>query len=176
VAGVLGANLLRHFVLDLDFTGRVVRLHADTAALPDVLRDGGVRLGREHGTGPRLLAALLVDGAHVDAVVDTGADRTYLPLATGAEVVRYTAERQGTGPGGAKAVEVVVRGVTTASVGPEPLPLTGYVRRRGHPGLLGMDALAAERLVLAWHGRRLARIAGDPPPLQLVDAARASAP
>ncbi len=172
VAGVLGANLFRHFVVELDLGERSLRLHdAPPAALADVL-DAGVRLRRERGVGPRLVAELVVDGAAIDVVVDTGADKTYLPLTTGEVEARYTAERQGTGPGGARLTEVVIRAVDGATIGGRPVPLRRYLYRRGRPGLLGMDALAFTRVLVDAPGRRLAWVEGPAPPLLVGEEAR----
>jgi hypothetical protein len=177
VAGVLGANLFRHFVVDLDAGERALRLHAADAVqdlggdVAEMLREG-VALRRERGVGPRLVAALEVDGVALDVIIDTGADRTYLPLTTGAVEARYTAERQGTGPGGARLTEVVIRGVVTATIGGRALPLRRYLYRRARPGLLGMDALQFTRVVVDAPGRRLAWVPGAPPPLLVGDEAR----
>jgi predicted aspartyl protease len=151
VAGVLGANLLRHFVVDFDFGGATFRLHPEG----DVPAEGGARLRRENGFGPRLLATLEVDGAPIEVVIDTGADRTYLPLTSGAELQRYMTEHQGTGPGGATAMEIVVRAVGSATVDGLELPVHTYVQRKGRPGLLGMDALRGGRVWVDVPGRRL---------------------
>ncbi len=172
VVGILGANLLRHFVVDLDRAGAALRLHADTAALPVALQRG-VRLGREHGLGGRRVAPLEVDGARRTVVIDTGADRTYLRAGTGAVLARYAGERRGTGPGGARAVEVVIRSVETATLRGMPLPLRDYVVRRGSPGLLGMDALGAARVVIDMRRGRLARVEGVAPPFATVLEGRA---
>jgi hypothetical protein len=117
----------------------------------------------------------VVDGAPIDVVVDTGADRTYLPLDSGDELARYAAQRQGTGPGGASPVEVVIRGVESATVGGRALPLRRYVHRRGRPGLLGMDALGVARVVVDSPRRRLAWRDGAPAPFVLPDDARRAA-
>jgi len=165
VAGVLGANLLRHFVTDLDRGAGALRLHVTPpAALEGALAEA-VPLRRERGTGPRLVGTLVVDGSVVDVVLDTGADRTYLPLTTGEEEARYSAERQGTGPGGARVTEVVLRRVETATLGGRVVPVARYVFRKGRPGLLGMDALAFTRVLVDGPGRRLAWTAEPAPPL-----------
>ncbi len=170
VAGVLGANLLRHFVTDLDRGAGALRLHATAPAGLEAALAASVPLRRERGTGPRLVASLVVDGAPVDVVVDTGADRTYLPLTTGEEEARYAAERQGTGPGGARLTEVVIRRVGAATLGGRAVPVARYVYRKGRPGLLGMDALAFVRVAVDGPGRRLAWVAEPAPPLAVTPA------
>lgn len=172
VAGVLGANLFRHFVVELDAGERSLRLHDPDAAASRDLLASAVRLRRERGVGPRLVARLDVDGGTVDVIVDTGADQTYLPLTTGAELARYSAERQGTGPGGARVAEVLIREVRHAAIDGRALPLRRYIYRRGRPGLLGMDALRFTRLVVDARGRRLAWVEGAAAPLPVVDEAR----
>ncbi len=171
VAGILGANLFRAFVVDLDFARGRLHLRED---VPTGFADGVV-LRRERTVGPRLLAPLEVDGERVDVVIDTGADRTYLPLESGEEVARYAAERQGTGPGGATAVEVVIRAVDHARIAGRPVPLRRYVYRRGRPGLLGMDALGVSRVVLDARARRLAWEDGPTPSFPPPDEARRTA-
>lgn len=148
VAGILGANLFRHFAVAFDFP-------AETLTLRRERTKAGARLRREGVVGPRLVAALLVDGVAVDAVVDTGADQTYLPLTTGPVKLSYSAMRRGTGPGGSIAVTVVVRGIEAATVDGAAIPLTQYMEREGDAGLLGMDALGQGRLVVDFRGRRL---------------------
>lgn len=150
VAGVLGANLLRHFAVALDRDAGTLGLH------PSAGEDGGAPLRRERGTGPRLVATLELDGVPVRAVVDTGADRLYLDTEVGEVVRRWDSVRQGTGPGGEIATEVVLRRVGQVRLHGEPLPVDRYVERRGRVGLLGMEAFAGRsRVVVDFPGRRL---------------------
>lgn len=144
-SGILGANLLRHFAVTLD-------ARSITLATPDPAR-AGVRVRREHGVGPRLVAELEVDGQVVPVVVDTGADFTYLPLTTGEVLAAYEGPRLGTGPGGRRIVKVVVHRVDAARLGAHPVPLSSYHEREGRVGLLGMDVLGQGTLVVDFVAR-----------------------
>ncbi|MFZ5479750.1 MAG: retropepsin-like aspartic protease [Myxococcota bacterium] len=148
VAGILGANLFRHFTVAIDFRGGRARLLRERV-------EGGARLARERLVGPRLVARMTVEGERVRAIIDTGADRTYLPLEVGEEVLRYEGVRQGTGPGGSRKVEVVVRRVRDARVGEVAVPLEGYLAWDGDVGLLGMDVLGEGVVAVDFPGRRL---------------------
>lgn len=164
VVGVLGSNVLRHFRLDLE---EALRLERDAVERPE--HAGSLR--PEAGFGPRREAKLDVDGTRLLVVIDTGADRTYLPLHQGEELSRYTGRKLGTGPSGGVEMEIVFRSVHDATIGPLVLNLSSYVERAGRPcgsadwlpeawrtgpcpfvpdasraGLLGMDALGGARL------------------------------
>ena len=141
-AGVLGSNVLRHF--SVEFTDDDVTL--------STTRVEGERLRR---WGVRLVATLSVDGVDVPVVVDTGADHAYLPLASAHPVQVYAAVREGTGPSGEVAVEVIVHTVGDARVGDLDLPLRTWIEREGRIGLLGIDAFTGRRVVVDFVGRRL---------------------
>jgi hypothetical protein len=177
VVGILGANVLRHFAAEFAFAEGELRLRreAEGDGSEGSGVDASIRLRRERGVGPRLVAPLVVDGARVDVVIDTGADRTYLPLTTGEELLRYAGRRHGTGPGGGTPIEVVIRGVTEATLGREPVALYRYVFRRGRPGLLGMDVLAMRRLVVDGPRKRLRWDAGAAPVFRRPAEARKAA-
>ncbi len=157
IAGILGANLFRSLVVDFRFAERTLLLGREGSG-------EGARLRWERGVGPRLIADLVVDGTHIAAVVDSGADRTYLPLVTGPELQRYEGARQGTGPAGAVTVEVVIRGVDAATIDGERVELSRYIFRAGRTGLLGMDVLGRARVVVDARRRRLRWEQGDAPP------------
>lgn len=157
VAGILGANLFRTFVVDFHFAEATLHLGREGSA-------EGVPLRWERVFGPRLVADLVVDGVTIPVVIDSGADRTYLPLTTGPELARYQGARQGTGPAGSVTVEVVMRGVEAANIDGYELPLRRFVYREGSPGLLGMDALGRTRLVVDGRHRRMRWEEGDAPP------------
>lgn len=170
VVGVLGSNVLRHFRLDL---GAELRLERDEVERPS----GAATLRPELGLGPRRVATLDIDGARVTVVIDTGADRTYLPLDDGAELARYTGRKQGTGPTGGVEVEIVFRSLRDATIGPLDLQIASYVERPKRPcgtaawlptawrtggcpftpdfaryGLLGMDAMGTGHLRIDYRG------------------------
>lgn len=171
VVGVLGSNVLRHFRLRLRYHAHELWLERERVARPD----GAARLRPEGGFGARRVGRLHVNGQAVTVVVDTGADRTYLPLDSGVVTDRYTARQLGTGPSGGRTVEIVFHAAKDVTLGDTPLHLGSYVerRRRGclpvdwswlpdtwtegpcpfvvdgwRDGLLGMDALGGEDLVL----------------------------
>lgn len=148
VAGVLGANLLRHFVVELDLDDERLALRAGGGR-------EGMPLRREWGIGPRLIVEVEVGEARARAVVDTGADHTHLPLTEGPVIRRYRGERRGTGPTGRMEVEVVIRGAPVVTVGGVPLPLAWYIESEHSPGLLGLDALAGRRVEIDFPHRRL---------------------
>lgn len=153
VVGVIGANLLRHFALELDAPESGVgppalRLRRDRQTV------AGLRLRPERGIGPRLVVRLEVEGERLDAVVDTGADRTYLPVTSGEVVARWRGLRSATGDGAPRAVEVEERGGDVQMDG-APSPVSRWIVRDGD-ALLGMDALGAgAMLVVDWPARRL---------------------
>lgn len=180
VVGVIGSNLLRHFRLELRFNDGTMTLDRDRVPRPE----GAATLHPEAGFGPRRTTHLDVDGTRVPVVVDTGADRTYLPLHQGQELSRYVGVRQGTGPNGAVEMEVVFRSVEEVKAEPLVFPIHSYVERprkacfpdgpawlpdawlkgecpltsdAGRAGLLGMDALGGDHLILDYRDRWLWR-------------------
>lgn len=160
VAGVLGADLFRRFVLELDLASGRMWMRPRSAGSGE-----GARLSRERGVGQRLIAPLVVDGVDAPAIVDTGADQTYLGLQSGPVLQRYQGTRRGSGPSGSVPVEVVIRGVGEASIDGLPIALPSYIHRVGDVGLLGMNALDRETLVvdsphrrLRWSGERVDRL------------------
>jgi hypothetical protein len=167
VAGVLGDDLLRHFVLDFDFVTGTLWLRPAAAGSTK-----GARLHREAGIGRRLVAPLVVDGTSAPAIVDTGADQTYLSLQTGPVVQRYEGVRKGSGPTGSVPVEVVIRGVEQAALDDRAIDLDSYIYRVGDVGLLGMDALGRPHLEVDGPHRRLRWTDGDRPALPTPDEGR----
>ena len=150
VAGVLGANVLGRFVLEIDPAAATVRL-LDPAVEGLVEGPGVLRLRRERGVGSRLRLPLQVDGRTIWPLIDTGATRTHLdarrldlPLLT---------EREGlaraSGPGG-EAVQTFrvheARAVQLAGRELGPLRVIDRRRPAGVPGLAGQDVLAQFRL------------------------------
>lgn len=83
IAGLIGADLLSHFDLDLDVAGGTALLYAPGCAEP-AQRPGwhaahAVRLLR---VGDRLVGPAMLDGHSVSALVDTGARGRVVGLAT----------------------------------------------------------------------------------------------
>ncbi len=144
VAGIMGANLLRHFALELDDGAARLRRHRITV--------GGARLRPERGLGPRLVVDVRAGAVRTTAVVDTGADRTYLPVAEGPVVDTWRGTRSATG--GQRVVEVEERGGAVVLDG-MPAAIGRWIVHDDN-GLLGMDALGAGTLlVVDWPARRL---------------------
>jgi hypothetical protein len=147
VGGILGANLLRHFALELRPTEARLRRSRRTV--------GGVAVRRERLGSPRLVVELRAAEVVHRAVVDTGADRTYLPGEAGTLVSRSRGFRRGTG-GSGRLVEVLERS-GPLSLGGVPLGEATWIAREGSP-LLGMDLLGSgEELVVDWRAGRLVR-------------------
>lgn len=143
VAGIVGANVLRHFALELD--ARAARLRRGRVTV------GGARLRPEGVVGPRLVVEVRAADVRTAAVVDTGADRTYLPVRVGPVVDTWRGTRSATG--GQVTVNVEERGGTVLLDG---MP-AGIDRWIVHDdALLGMDALGGvDLLVVDWPARRL---------------------
>ena len=136
--GVLGADLLRRFAVRIDFEGGELELVRGPRSRADGLR---LRLTKERGSA-RLLVPVAIDGEPpILALVDSGADRTYLPGRAGAVVERWPGVRRGTG-GAPVRVEVEVREGVLVLGG--ALRVEGrWIVRDAVPGLLGVDLLRA---------------------------------
>ena len=145
VDGILGANVLRHFALEVDTRAGTARLRRARQTV------GGARLRRERWGSPRKVVVLEAGGARHRAVVDSGADRTYLPGSGGTLLRRAPGVRHGTG-GAGRVVTVEERhgGVLLEGI---PLGEATWIAREGTP-LLGMDLLG-ERFVIDLRGGRL---------------------
>ncbi|MBA2321812.1 MAG: aspartyl protease family protein, partial [Deltaproteobacteria bacterium] len=168
VAGVLGIDVLRRFVVVIDPVAATLTLRRPTRR-PAAHH----RMRREGGVGPRMLVAVEVDGHRLRPVLDTGADQTWVRGA-GADLVaaqvREGVRVRGTGvPGGQ------VRTLRYYHV-PE-LGFGGQIARdlvfieRSRPwwsdGLLGLDVIGQFRGTYDFPHRRFA--------LEPVDAERAPA-
>lgn len=145
VDGILGANVLRHFALEVDVRAGTARLRRARQTV------GGARLRRERWGSPRKVVVLEAGGVRHRAVVDSGADRTYLPGTGGTLLRRSPGVRHGTG-GAGRVVTVEER---NGDVRLEGIPLgeATWIAREGTP-LLGMDLLG-ERFVIDLRGGRL---------------------
>lgn len=145
VDGILGANVLRHFALEVDTRAGTARLRRSRQTV------GGARLRRERWGSPRKVVVLDAGGVRHRAVVDSGADRTYLPGTGGALLRRAPGVRHGTG-GAGRVVTVEERRGEVLLDG-TPLGEATWIAREGTP-LLGMDLLG-ERFVIDLRGGRL---------------------
>jgi hypothetical protein len=157
VAGVIGADVLRLFVIEIDPGAGILTLHDPATASLD---DGAVRLRRDRPWGRRFRAPLVVDGRTAWPVVDTGATRTHLDVA--ALDLPVISERDGVvrGSGPEGRVRAVVREAEVAdavlagqSMG--PLRVLDRPKPCWVPGLLGQDVLGRFTVVIDGPGRRL---------------------
>lgn len=151
VAGVIGANLLERFRLEVDPARLFVRLSEPSLAVGDYER--GHRVAREWAVGHRRVAVLELDGNTTRAVVDTGASSTHVDT-RGMDldkVVEREAVVFATGPGG-RAVQVQawyrVERLEVAGRVNGPLLVKQRDAPPWRPGLLGLDVLGSHRLVL----------------------------
>lgn len=157
---ILGQDVLGAAVLDLDVAGRRLALtrredhEADPALSPLPVR----RRGRA------LLLDVTVEGAEIEAVVDTGASALLAlsrETAGAAGLLDGRPSRPGSSIvlGGVVGAEVVE--ARTVTVGDrlferQPVPIYADVRLPGFPAaLLGMEAFAGQRLTLDVGGERL---------------------
>ena len=139
VIGVLGLDVLRRFVVEVDAARAAVVLHAphDRSA-----GTAGVALRPERRVGRRVEVRAEVDGDRRWLLVDTGADRSYVdgrPLGWTADWTRPGVVR-GSGPGGERPAELRYYAGRAIRLGAAAFPdLTLVDRARGGHGLLGMD-------------------------------------
>jgi hypothetical protein len=156
-AGVLGADLLGHFVVGIDPGAGTLTL-TDPALDPVEDGPGVAPLRLENRRGPRLRLPVLVDGQETWPLLDTGATRTQLDATRLG--LPFVAEREGVdrGTGPAREEARTFRFHEAASVivaGQEagPLRVLDRPRARGVPGLLGQDVLGRYALRIdATHG------------------------
>lgn len=142
IAGVLGMDVLRPFLVDVDPVAGEVLLERPPAQ-PDQDPANAVPLRREMVFGTRAKLPIDVEGERVWIVVDTGASGTHLDgRAAGLEPVRVKrgVMVRGSGSGGAdlrnlEFFEAVVQ------LGGIEVPATELVGRRGRSGLLGLNVL-----------------------------------
>lgn len=156
---ILGQDVLGQGVLDLDTTGRRLRLLPGDAAPPEGVAPVAVKR-----SGRGLAVAVTVEGATIEAAVDTGAS-ALLALsrgaAEGAGLLDGRPERDGSSIvlGGAMASTVVeARTVAVAGQRYERVetPIYPDVALPGFPAaLLGMAAFEGRRVVMDLAGGRL---------------------
>ncbi len=158
VAGVLGSDVLRLFVVEIDPGAGRVTLHDPATATLD---DAAVRLRRDRPWGRRFRAPLEVGGRTTWPVIDTGATRTHLDAA--GLHLRVVAEREGvvrgSGPEGRSRTVVREAEVPDAALAGRPLGALRVMDRPRPcwvPGLLGQDVLGRFVVVIDGPGRRLA--------------------
>jgi hypothetical protein len=168
VAGVIGTNLLREFVVEIDRSDGVLRLH-------DPLQWQGQThfdLRREPGT-IRLRAPVTLDEQTTWPVLDTGATSSWLQ--TGRMDLPELEPRElmvsGTGSEGPRRRTARVFQADSARLGPlESGPLQVYQRESVfRDPLLGMDLIGRYDLVLDYPSRRAAVTLADPARLRRVD-------
>jgi hypothetical protein len=148
VVGVLGLDVLRRFVVEVDAAHATVVLHApgDRSA-----GTAGVALRPERRIGLRLEVRAEVAGRPRWLLVDTGADRSYLdgrPLGWTPDWTQpgWVA---GSGPGGARPAVLRYYAGRGIRLGSADFPdLTLVDRSRGGHGLLGMDVWRQTHAIL----------------------------
>lgn len=167
VAGVLGTNLLREFVVEIDRTDGVIRLHD-----PALWRgETDFQLRREAGT-PRLRAPVTLDGHTTWPVIDTGASSSWLQ--TGRMDLTELEPRElmvsGTGSSGPRVQTTRVFEASAAMLGGlDSGPIEVYRRESVlRDPLVGMDLIGRYDLVLDYPNRAAAVTLSDPARLRRV--------
>ncbi|MCB9743760.1 MAG: aspartyl protease family protein [Alphaproteobacteria bacterium] len=146
VAGVMGSNLLRRFVVEVDPAAGVLRLTPSGSL--EVAPNTQAR--RERLVGQRLRVPVQLDGQEHWPILDYGATGTYLDAQrAGLPLVQ---EREGTwsGTGGAETRLIRYHRAEQVALAGVPGPAVFVVDRPGRlsPGLVGMNVLQNYRLVL----------------------------
>jgi predicted aspartyl protease len=157
---ILGQDVLKLLVADLDFPGLRLAFHAPGSFEPPP----GSRAVRVRTTGRELFAPILVEGAALEAVIDTGSTAA---LALSAETAQaaglLTGRRIGWAPSitfGGAGRDRVVRVDTLGFAGQvyRNVPVHIYARNGAAPlppGLIGVEALDRFRAILEVGGGRL---------------------
>ena len=165
VVGVLGLDVLRRFVVEVDAARATVVLHApgDRSA-----GTAGVALRPERRVGRRRAVRAEVDGDPRWLLVDTGADRSYVdgrPLGWTADWTRPGVVR-GSGPTGERPTVLRYYAGRALRLGGATFgDLTLVDRPRGGPGLLGMDVWRQTHAILDFPGHRAVFALADPAPV-----------
>jgi hypothetical protein len=146
VAGVLGIDVLKRFLVEIDPENAVLRL-SDPRGTTLRHEPGAIRLRREAGIGPRRELPVFLDGKRIWGVLDTGADRTYVRGQAAdleAAEVRQGVVVRGTGVDGATTRTLVYYSVGDVKVGDVALggqELIGRPRPWWSDGLVGIDVI-----------------------------------
>lgn len=153
VAGVIGSNLLRRFVVEVDPSTGLLTLHDPSTY--DF--EPTFRARREWLVGPRLRVPVELDGARVWPVLDYGATGTYLdaerlglPL-----VEERQGQWQGTGNNNIETRTLRYYWAESTSLGEVEGPPIYVVDRQGFGGLVGMNLLMHYRVVLDYQSRQM---------------------
>ena len=172
VTGVLGTNVLRQFIVEVNPAAGVVRLHEPgtlTLAEP-------TRLRREGLFGPRLMAPARLDGRETWLILDYGAAGTYLD----AERLGLPLTREqpgvwrGTGSSNTSTRTLQIHHVESVWFGAvQTSPIDVIHRDRGPfaPGLLGMDVLGELHLFIDYPHREASATVVEAKALPVVGSA-----
>lgn len=169
VTGVLGTNVLRRFVVEVDPAAGVLRLHEPGS----VTLTEPFRLRREGVFGPRLMAPVSLDAAETWLILDYGAAGTYLD----AERLGLPLTREqpgvwrGTGSSNTSTRTLQIHHVESvwfASVQTSPIDVIHRDRGAFTPGLLGMDVLGELHLFIDYPHREASATAVEPKELPVV--------
>ena len=162
--GVVGADLFRRFVVEIDWPRRVVRLHEPSSwSAPAGLRpvplvfDAGhpyVESAIHLPDGARIPARLHLDtGMNLGLSLATGAGRPFVAPAGGRERATCFVSARSTAIEG-PAVAVELGGVRLANVTPVYAPAAGAASTR-QTGALGAAALSRQALVVDYPRNRI---------------------
>ena len=160
VAGVLGADVLRSFLVTVDPSLGTLTLDPPRAGRAPRSLDvpGVVRLRRESLFGIRPVVRARVDGRPTSLVVDTGATSTHVDGDRLGLVGGRSRRIRVTGTGSVPMTErsVVTYRERSVLLGGQEQSVTLIDRPRpaGRPGLLGLDVLGQFRQIYDFRGRR----------------------
>ena len=178
-AGLLGRDFLSHFDLEFDLANKMLRLwqprHCGVQSLAYWTKDpGGVDL-RQEESGAEYKVKVLVNGAPIDAILDSGATTSVVTpeaaSAAGVKAADYSSERLQSSGIGERPVETRLATFDTLTVGTEQVKhaklaitdmfradtemetgsiLPHRVHMQGEPSmLLGADFLRAHRVLVS---------------------------
>jgi len=159
VAGVLGANLLFEFRVEIDPEKAVLRLWDPRS--PTTTPETSARMRREHGVGWRRVVEVELDGEEAPFVLDTGDtavhfDARRLDLR---RIAQRAAVVQGTGSKNRKKVNQELFIAESASLAGMDLGALQVIQRSGHrSGLLGMPVYRRFAVTLDPKARRLSLV------------------
>lgn len=159
IAGVLGMDVLRPFLVTMDPADGLVLLQDPRHPTPLEPGDGTVRLRRERRVGIRALVPLDVGDRRVWPVLDTGASGTHLDgdqLGLVPSAVRDGVVVRGTGGSGTTTRTVAYYDLDEVRLGaldPGRVVVAGRTRGAG-AGLLGLNVLGRYRATYDFRRRR----------------------